>query len=53
MHPVAAMDDPDAAENCITNMELEDRNRMEKAWNGKGNGIYINQDVHQRTEDMV
>ncbi|CAD6564414.1 MAG: hypothetical protein ASARMPREDX12_002653 [Alectoria sarmentosa] len=53
VQPVAAMDDPDAAENYITNMELEDRSQMGKAWNGKGNDIHINQDVHQRTDDMV
>ena len=34
-------------------MELQDRNQLEKTWDRKRNVIHVNQDVYQRTEDMV
>ena len=37
----------------ITTMELGNGNRTEKTWDGKGDGIHINQDFHQRAENMV
>lgn len=40
-------------ENHITSMGLEDRDQREKTWDGRANGIHINQNVYQRTEDMV
>ena len=34
-------------------MELQDRNQLEKTWDGKQNVIHVNQEVYQHTEDMV
>lgn len=43
----------DTVDNHITTMELEDRNRLEKTWTRRGNGVHLDQDIHQRTDDMV
>ncbi len=37
----------------ITTMELGDGNHIEKTLDGKGNSIHINQDFHERAENMV
>ena len=34
-------------------MELQDRDQLEKTWDGKRNVIHVNQDVCQHTEDIV
>ena len=53
MHSDGAVEGLSAVDNYITTVELEDRDKMEKTWDGKGNGIHISRDVHQRTEEMV
>ena len=52
-HQDDAAGSSNAISNDITNIELADRNQMEKAWGGNRGGIHVHQDVHQRTEDMV
>ena len=53
VHSDGAVEGLSAVDNYITTVELEDRDKMEKTWDGKGNGIHISRDVHQRTEEMV
>lgn len=50
---VEAVDGASTVDDHGTTMELEDRNQMERAWPGNENGIHVNRDFHQRTEDMV
>ena len=52
-HQSEGMEASSTVENYISTTELEDRNQAKTNWRGKGNGIHVSQDVHQRTEDMV
>ena len=52
-HSVDTAEGPSTFGNEITSVELQERNQLEKTWDGKRNVIHVNQDLHQRTEDMV
>ena len=53
VHTDGAVEVSGAVDNHITSVEMEDRNQMEKTWDGKGNAIHVDRAVHQRIEDMV
>lgn len=50
---VEAAEGSSTVSNDITSMELQDRNQLEKTWDGKRNVIHVSQHVQQRTDDMV
>lgn len=52
-HPVELAEGSSTIGNGMTSIELENRNQMEKTWDGKWSNIHVNQEVYQRTEEMV
>lgn len=53
MHSVELAGGCSTIGNGITSMEQEDRNQIEKTWDGKWSNIHVNREVYQRTEEMV